>query len=109
MAAAPVASWEAGIRGAELFERRTMTAEALRADYADWWRHWEKDRAAARPEGHHPPVSVPGHVGTRRTGSAQDFTVGATPWRLRLAEVEVEGAERALWPRFLLDDGSPAT
>ena len=42
LAATTKTMWDKPVRGAELFAHGQWTAEQLRADYKDWWCHWER-------------------------------------------------------------------
>jgi hypothetical protein len=81
LAAAPAGDW-ASARGSEFFSTRAFESEALREDYADGWKTWERD-------GYPAGSRVPARLATRAL-SRRRFLVGETPWELRLSAVHVE-------------------
>lgn len=90
VAATTSEGWDRPIRGAEFLGSGEWTAEAIRCDFADWFRKWER-------EGYRPPPTVPAGLSTMRAMQACPFRVAETGWSLRMAEVRVTSTERFVW------------
>jgi hypothetical protein len=93
LAGAPVAAWQHPVRGTEFFADGPHEAALLRVLYGDWWREWEK-------RGDPQPSELPRRWWTEHVHTAP-FTIKATPWQLRLAQVFSSGDDRLPWPRLI--------
>ncbi len=97
LAGAPATLWRARILGAELFAGGTWRAEDVRAAFEAPFRSYEE---LADPR----PVLVPDRFETEAVGTPAAFTVDATAWELRLAQVTVADGGWYAWPPFLPPD-----
>jgi hypothetical protein len=91
LAATTKTMWDKPVRGAELFAHGQWTAEQLRADYKDWWCHWEKEGYVPK----HPPAR-----GYSDPLASAPFKVGSIDWELRLSSVTVESHDWFDWEPF---------
>jgi hypothetical protein len=90
LAGMPATLWEAEPLGSELFDSRVWTAREMRDAFVSWWRHWEKESTP----------HIPGRVAASfATVAVEAFSleIGAVPWELRLARVELNGTEWFQW------------
>lgn len=91
---APSAVWESEPVGADLFDGRDWTAEALRSTFAASFRSYER-------RGNPQPLSIPATVTTKPVREFAEFSVGRAPWKLRAARVSVpDNNEWWPWPTF---------
>lgn len=93
LAGAPTSSWNKPIRGCEFFGSNVWEIKALRSQYADWWKHWEK---CGDPQ----PTQLP------LTFSAIEITtvpllIAETQWELRLTRLATRSDGWLEWPKLL--------
>jgi hypothetical protein len=84
LAGAPASRWTGRAAGAELFETAEWVTLGpdVRDAYLPYWRFWEAEGGI--------PGRIPNGLVTTTLGS-YPFTIGDTPWELRLARVSPQG------------------
>jgi hypothetical protein len=95
LAATTTALWQRPIRGGEFFASMGWTTTALRSDYEDWWRHWEK-RGDPLPR----ELTLRGRT---EPVAAATFVVAGLSWELRLSRVSVDAEGWYPWEPFFPD------